>query len=63
MSSVAIPAPQRRRGVPLSLGVTTGYLSLIVLIPLAAVVLRSTEGGAAAFWTAVSDPQAVARCV
>ena len=60
MSSVAIPAPRRRRGVPLSLGVTTGYLSLIVLIPLAAVVLRSTEGGAAAFWNAVTDPQAVA---
>ena len=60
MSSVAVPAPRRRRGVPLSLGVTTGYLSLIVLIPLAAVVLRSTEGGAGAFWDAVTDPQAVA---
>jgi sulfate/thiosulfate transport system permease protein len=62
LSSVAQSAPSlpRRRGVPLSLGVTTGYLSLIVLIPLAAVVLRSTEGGADAFWNAVSDPQAVA---
>jgi sulfate/thiosulfate transport system permease protein len=40
--------------------VTTGYLSLIVLIPLAALVVRSTEGGAAAFWEAVTDPQAVA---
>jgi sulfate transport system permease protein len=49
----------RRRGAPLALGVTTGYLSLIVLIPLAAVVLRSTKGGANAFWTAVSSPQAV----
>ncbi len=46
--------------MPLSLGVTTGYLSLIVLIPLAALVLRSTEGGADAFWRAISDPQAVA---
>ena len=60
MSSVAVPAPARRRGVPLSLGVTTGYLSVIVLIPLAAVVLRSMEGGAGAFWDAVTDPQAVA---
>jgi sulfate/thiosulfate transport system permease protein len=60
LSSVAVPVPARRRGVPLSLGVTTGYLSVIVLIPLAAVVLRSTEGGAGAFWEAVSDPQAVA---
>ena len=39
---------------------TTGYLSLIVLIPLAAVVLRSLEGGFGAFWEAVSTPQAVA---
>ena len=60
MSSVAVPAPARRRGVPLSLGVTTGYLSVIVLIPLAAVVLRSTEDGLGAFWDAVTDPQAVA---
>jgi sulfate/thiosulfate transport system permease protein len=60
LSSVAVPTPRRRSGVPLSLGVTTGYLSVIVLIPLAAVVLRSTEGGASAFWEAVTDPQAVA---
>jgi sulfate/thiosulfate transport system permease protein len=60
LSSVAVPAPARRRGVPLSLGITTGYLSVIVLIPLAAVVLRSTDGGADAFWDAISNPQAVA---
>ena len=39
---------------------TTVYLSLIVLVPLAAVLLRSLEGGAGAFWDAVSEPQAVA---
>ena len=63
MSSVAQPVPRplpRRRDATLSLGVTTGYLSLIVLIPLAALVLRSTEGGAQAFWDAVTEPQAVA---
>jgi sulfate transport system permease protein len=63
LTELAHPAPraaQRRRSAPLALGVTTGYLSLIVLIPLAAVVLRSMEGGAAAFWEAVSSPQAVA---
>ena len=37
-----------------------GYLSVIVLVPLAAVVLRSTEGGLDAFWRAVTNPQAVA---
>ena len=63
MSSVAQPVARplrRKRGETLSLGVTTGYLSVIVLIPLAALVLRSTEGGAQAFWDAVTDPQAVA---
>jgi sulfate transport system permease protein len=36
-----------------------GYLSLIVLIPLAAVVWRSTGGGVDAFWRAISNPAAV----
>lgn len=40
-------------------GVVTGYLSLIVLIPLAAVVWRSTGGGLSSFWAAVSTPDAV----
>jgi sulfate transport system permease protein len=31
-----------------------------VLIPLAAVVVRSLDGGAGAFWDAISNPQAVA---
>jgi sulfate/thiosulfate transport system permease protein len=36
------------------------WLSVIVLIPLAAVVLRSMDGGTGAFWDAISDPEAVA---
>jgi sulfate transport system permease protein len=44
----------------LSLGVATVWLSVIVLIPLAAVVARSTAGGLDAFWQAVSGRQAVA---
>lgn len=36
------------------------WISLIVLIPLAAVLWRSTEGGAGTFWDAVTNPQAVA---
>lgn len=64
MSSVAAearrPVAVRRRGGSLSLGISMGYLSLIVLLPLAAVVWRSTEAGAAGFWAAVSAPQAVA---
>ena len=49
-----------RRGGGLGLGIASGYLSGIVLIPLAAVLLRSTEGGLEGFWRAVSNPQAVA---
>jgi sulfate transport system permease protein len=57
---VAKPLRRRRPDATLSLGVTTGYLSVIVLIPLAALVLRSLEGGVGAFWDAVTEPQAVA---
>jgi sulfate/thiosulfate transport system permease protein len=36
------------------------YLSLIALIPLAAVVARSTDAGTGSFWRAVTNPEAVA---
>jgi sulfate transport system permease protein len=35
-----------------------GYLSVIALIPLAAVAVKSTEKGWDAFWNSVSNPQA-----
>jgi sulfate transport system permease protein len=38
----------------------TAYIGLIVLIPIAAVVWRSTEGGVDSFWHSVSNPAAVA---
>jgi sulfate/thiosulfate transport system permease protein len=53
-----VAAPRRPGG--LAAGIATGYLSVVVLLPLAAVVWRSGEEGAAAFWEAISDPQAVA---
>jgi sulfate/thiosulfate transport system permease protein len=40
--------------------VALAYLSLVALIPLAAVVARSTDGGLGAFWRSVSSEQAVA---
>jgi sulfate transport system permease protein len=43
----------------LALGISTLWLSLIVLIPLAAVVARSFEDGLGTFWDAVSNRQAV----
>ena len=52
---------QRRiDGAPLVRGAVMAYLSLIVLIPLAAVVVRSTDGGIDGFWRAVTSPQALA---
>jgi sulfate transport system permease protein len=41
-------------------GLSVAWLTLIVLIPLAAVVVRSFDDGVAAFWDAVTAPQAVA---
>jgi sulfate transport system permease protein len=41
-------------------GLVTGWLSLMVLIPLAAVLVKSTEGGMSAFWDAATSPQALA---
>jgi sulfate transport system permease protein len=44
----------------LTRGLVVMYLSIIVLIPLAAVVSKSFELGVGEFWDAVSSPQAVA---
>jgi sulfate transport system permease protein len=57
----AVPVSTRVRlsgGTALGLGAATLYLSLIVLIPLAAVVWTSVGGGLGAFWDAVSTPDA-----
>jgi sulfate transport system permease protein len=42
----------------LTRGVAMLWLSVIVLIPVAAVVLRSMDGGLSAFWDAISAPEA-----
>ena len=49
----------RGAGGPLTLGLGTCFISLMVLIPLAAVVWRSQSDGADTFWNAVSSPRAV----
>jgi sulfate/thiosulfate transport system permease protein len=51
---VTVAAPALGRGIAMS------YLSIVALIPLAAVVVKSLEGGFDTFWDAVSSPQAVA---
>ncbi len=47
-------------GFGLSLGFTVFYLSLIVLVPLSALILRSAEGGLEGFWRTVSQPRVLA---
>jgi sulfate transport system permease protein len=47
-------------GPGLTRGLVVAYLSVMVLLPIAAVVSTSLEGGIGAFWDAVSAPQAVA---
>lgn len=49
----------RLGGALLSRGLVTMYLSVMVLIPLAALTIKSTEGGFSAFWDDVTSPQAI----
>ncbi len=59
--TLAIPSPRKLvRGNDLIRGIVTGYLSLIVLLPLAAILWRSSADGTGSFWRAVSSPQVVA---
>ena len=53
----------RRRVIPgfgLSLGFTLFYLGIIVLVPLAAAFLKSSELGFAEFWKAAASPRVLA---
>lgn len=54
--------PNRRilPGFGLTMGITITYLTLLVLIPLSAVFIRSSGMGWEAFWKAVTGPQVVA---
>ena len=63
MSSVILPTLRRPSVIPgfgLALGFTLSYLSLIVLIPLAALILRSTSLGWDEFWRLALDPRTIA---
>jgi len=59
VSAAALTLKARRPRGGLGLGISVLWLSLIVLLPLAAVVAKSTEGGWDTFWHAVSSRQAV----
>src|SRR5690606_25092042 len=47
-------------GFGLTMGATLFYLALIVLLPVAALILKTAEGGLERFWHVISSPRAVA---
>lgn len=60
-----LPSLRRRKrsvipGFGLTLGLTLTYLTLIVLIPLAALLLRPWDLGLAGFWEAITQPRVLA---
>src|SRR5580698_1569045 len=65
MSAIGVTVFRRRNrsvlpGFGLSLGFTIFYLSVIVLIPLAALVIRPFSLGLDGFWAAVTTPRVLA---
>jgi sulfate transport system permease protein len=48
----------RLGGAALGRGLVVTYLSIIVLLPIAALIAQSTDGGWSAFWNAISTPEA-----
>src|SRR4051794_13989025 len=64
LAELAAQLPRARRralGPPaLTGGIALAYLSLVVLLPLAALTVEGVQGGWGHFWAAASNPQAVA---
>ncbi|MFD1795918.1 sulfate ABC transporter permease subunit CysT [Paracoccus aurantiacus] len=62
MTETAAPIRAKRvlPGFTLSLGTTLLYLTVIVLIPVAALILKGAEIGPARFWSIISAPRAIA---
>jgi sulfate transport system permease protein len=59
--TAAAPRPRRRRRRPstgIELGLATAYLSVVVLLPLGAVVWKAGQGGWSSFWDAITTPEA-----
>jgi len=59
-SGLGLRRPSAIPGFGLALGFTLTYLSLIVLIPLAALVLKGASLGASGFWHVVTEPRTLA---
>jgi sulfate transport system permease protein len=59
-ATLPLPVERAPSGRALGFGLVTAYLSLIVLLPLAALVWSSGKGGLGSFWDAISAPEGVA---
>jgi sulfate transport system permease protein len=57
-AAVERPLAPARAGAPLARGLATAYLSLVVLLPLAALVWASRAHGLSAFWRDATRPEA-----
>ena len=63
---VAVAAPRRakphsdRAATALSVGFVTTFLTVLVALPIAALIWEATSEGSQSFWDAVSSPEAVA---
>jgi sulfate/thiosulfate transport system permease protein len=55
-----VPTLGARGGGLLGRGLLGVYLTILVLLPIAALIARSSTGGLGAFWREVSNPEAVA---
>src|SRR5262245_65059488 len=57
---LALKRPSAIPGFGLALGFSLTYLSLIVLIPLAALAIKAASLGASGFWEIITAPRALA---
>ncbi len=66
LAEIALDRPRRARArgdraaTALSLGFVTTFLTVLVLLPIAALMWEATSEGSTTFWDAVSSPAAVA---
>ena len=64
-AAVRVARPRRRvrqgerLGTPLTAGIVTTFLGVVVVLPIAALVWESRSGGMHGFWQSVSNPEAV----
>jgi sulfate/thiosulfate transport system permease protein len=63
VTSLAVPLGGPERGPLVLRGLFTSWITLLVVLPLAAVAARSVQGGASAFLAAITAPDAVSALI